>query len=388
LAFDGLLHDLGPDDPLPEGASPLAGAGNLFLSALQPTDRPCWRGHALPVSPRGSTGRSCALAFGDAAALAAARGWAATAGFGHGTRVLCLATLNNGLAFNTSLLPVFLAGGTLAFHGGPLTPSAIIATVDAVDPTVLVAFPFLFELLTDHPRRLAAIRGRLHFAVSSAARLPLVTAATWQAATAAALVNYYGVAELGPVTFALPQAPGSVGRPIAGVRLRVVGEDGGGRPAKTVGRIAVSSPSRALGYLDAGGEPFEDALDAEGFVVTKDLGTLDREGNLFLRGRVGTILNIAGQKIDPREIEEVIAELPAVSAVVVRGEKGRQRTYLVAYVESREIGPEHVRCHCQERLPASRIPHEIHVRPHLPRSAAGKVMSASLNPPSEDRYGL
>lgn len=342
----------------------------------------------MPVSPRGSTGRSCALAFGDAAALAAARGWAATAGFGHGTRVLCLATLNNGLAFNTSLLPVFLAGGTLAFHGGPLTPSAIIATVDAVDPTVLVAFPFLFELLTDHPRRLAAIRGRLHFAVSSAARLPLVTAATWQAATAAALVNYYGVAELGPVTFALLQAPGSVGRPIAGVRLRVVGEDGGGRPAKTVGRIAVSSPSRALGYLDAGGEPFEDALDAEGFVVTKDLGTLDREGNLFLRGRVGTILNIAGQKIDPREIEEVIAELPAVSAVVVRGEKGRQRTYLVAYVESREIGPEHVRCHCQERLPASRIPHEIHVRPHLPRSAAGKVMSASLNPPSEDRYGL
>ncbi len=326
----------------------------------------------------GSSGRSRALAFSQDAALSAAVNWRGATGLDAGARVLCVASLNNGLAFNTSLLPVFLGGGTLALHAGELLPSAVCRTAEALAPTVFVAFPFLFEQLVAREERLRAAFRELAYAVSSAAPIADAVRERWRAATGSPIVNYYGVAEVGPVTFDRLQAPGSVGRAIPGVELAVVGADGEPLAAGARGRIAVRSASRALRYLDAEGAPLSDDLDARGYYLTRDCGSLDPQGQLFLAGRLGSVVNIAGNKVDPRDVESAIRRLPSVTDVVVRAESGASRVYLAAYVESAELSPSAVRRHCLETLPEVGVPHKVRVLRAFPRSAAGKVMSAGL----------
>ncbi len=374
-----ILYDVEPGLDSIELISPVDGK-NLFFSIFEqdsPVDMPSDAAFVRFTS--GSTGRPRALAFSEAAAIAAAQGWSKAIGFDSHSRILCLASLNNGLAFNTSLLPLFLAGGALIFHSGPLTPSAIVSTVKAANPNVLIAFPFIFELMASRPALLNELKGRLALAISSAAPLSPAVIATWQQGTQVPIVNYYGIAELGPVTFGIPSVAGSVGRAIQGVNIRVIDSTGSINPPGERGRIAVSSPSRAIGYLDSNDAPLTDAFDEHGFFISKDLGALDTQGNLFLHGRMGAVINIAGQKIDPHEIENTIRELSGVRQVLVRGEQGKNRLYLVAHVESDDLTADHIREHCAARLPLSRIPQVINIHIQLPRSASGKVLACAFN---------
>lgn len=374
-----ILYDDEPGLDHIEAISPVDGK-NLFFSIFEHDSQSDIPSDAAFVRfTSGSTGRPRALAFNEAAAIAAAQGWSNGIGFDNRSRVLCLASLNNGLAFNTSLLPLFLKGGALIFHSGPLTPAAIVSTVKAANPNVLIAFPFILELLTSRPALLRELQGRLALAISSAAPLSPAVIAAWQKGTQVPIVNYYGVAELGPVTFGIPSVTGSVGRAIQGVNIRIIDSTGAINPPGETGRIAVASPSRAIGYLDSNDAPLTDALDDDGFFISKDLGALDPQGNLFLYGRTGVVINIAGQKIDPHEIENTIRELPGVKQVLVRGEQGKNRIYLVAHVESDDLTAEHIREHCAARLPLSRIPQVINIHVQLPRSASGKILAGAFS---------
>lgn len=117
----------------------------------------------------GTSGFAQCLQFRASAVLAAASSWRQAASLSERDRVLCLATLNNGLAFNTSLLSLLLAGGTLVFHSGSLLASSVARTLSVVRPTFLTAFPLVYEMLAsrkDNPLDMAGLR----LAISSAAR--------------------------------------------------------------------------------------------------------------------------------------------------------------------------------------------------------------------------
>ena len=320
----------------------------------------------------GTSGHARCLQFRAQAALAAAAGWREAAGLSARDRVLCLATLNNGLAFNTSVLALLLAGGTLMFHAGRLLESSISRTMAAVDPTVLVAFPFVYEALVGRKGKPLKAPG-LRLAVSSAAPLPANVRELWEEETGLRICDYYGLAEVGPCTFNDGSRPGSVGVALPGVSFTVTGEDGNEVPAGEVGRIRVKTPSMASGYLDAAGSDFAEAVDERGCYVTQDLGYLTPEGNLVLRGRVGRLVNIAGRKIDPAEIEAVLREMPGVRDAVVRGETSGGRAVLAAYVEGTEVSRDGVVRFCLNRLAQYKVPQLITVVSQLPRSSAGKI---------------
>jgi acyl-coenzyme A synthetase/AMP-(fatty) acid ligase len=324
----------------------------------------------------GTSGFSQCLQFRARAVLGAAASWRQAAGLSEKDRVLCLATLNNGLAFNTSLLALLLSGGSLVFHPGRLLVSSVIRALTTVKPTVLVAFPFVYEMLTGRmDRRL--VEG-LRLAVSSAAPLPPAVRDWWKTELGLSICDYYGLAEVGPCTFNDGTEPRSVGVPLPGVSFRITAENGAELPVGEVGRIRVQTASMASAYLDAEGPDYAANLDEQGYYVTRDLGLLTADGHLVLRGRVGRLVNIAGRKIDPAEVEKALKEMPGVGNVIVRGEEKGDRTVLAAYVESVVVSRADVVQFCLGRLAQYKIPQQITVLAELPRSSAGKISLGRL----------
>jgi acyl-coenzyme A synthetase/AMP-(fatty) acid ligase len=325
----------------------------------------------------GSTGAPRCLGFTQAAALAAAGEWAQAASYSPEDSLLCLATLGNGLGFNASLLPALLSGSCLAFHQGRLMRSAILRTLQAVRPTVLVAFPFVYEQLSASPRTSEHL-GALRLAISSAARLTPEAKSAWMRSSPVPVCDYYGLAEVGPCTFAGADAADSLGRALGSKSLRVTAPDGSECEPMVGGRVRVKGPTMASDYLDHEQPRLDAGLDQEGFYLTKDLGYLDQSGRLFLTGRLGREINLAGRKVQPEEIEAVLSQIHGVRGCVVQAVSLNQQTSIAAYIEGEELSREEIVEHCARALSVYKIPQLIHLLPELPRSSTGKILSDRL----------
>jgi acyl-coenzyme A synthetase/AMP-(fatty) acid ligase len=325
----------------------------------------------------GSTGAPRCLAFAEAAALGAARAWVEASCYSPDDEILCLATLNNGLGFNAALFPALLSGSCLTFHPGRLTRSSILRTMTKLKPTVLVAFPFVYEQLAAAPGATDATQ-HLRLAISSAARLTPEVKAAWKQVSADPVCDYYGLAEVGPCTFNLTEDPESVGRALSSALIRITDEHGADCEPEEIGRVRVRTESMAHDYLDRDEPRLAASLDEYGFYVTKDLGRLARDGQLILTGRVGREINIEGRKVQPGEVEDTLRELPGVRACVVMAEQLNRRITLAAYIEGEGITREDVVAHCHGRLAPYKIPQLIHVMSELPRSSTGKPSVGSL----------
>ncbi len=114
--------------------------------------------------------------------------------------------------------------------------------------------------------------------------------------------------------------PGSVGLP-AGLSVQVTGADGRPVPTGTVGMVAIAGESVVEEYWSTanGAVPARPAVDGHGWLATGDLGHFDDEGYLYLDGRADDVINRSGEKIHPREIEELLLREPGVMAASVVG---------------------------------------------------------------------
>lgn len=344
-------------------------------NAVEPV--PVTDGTAFGRFTSGTTGFSRCLQFCDRAALAASAGWCEATQISAEDRILCLATLNNGLAFNTSIFSILLSGGVLAFHPGLLVRGSLSKTLAAVQPTILVAFPFAYELLASGKGDLR-MPSTMRLAVSSAAPLSPEVRSKWAAETGLRICDYYGLAELGPCTFNDGSVPDSMGVALPGVSFAITSSGGEMVEPGASGQIRVRTQSMASGYLDLAEPDFASNLDEQNYYVTKDMGILTETGHLKLRGRLGELVNIAGRKIDPAEVAAVIRNIAGVGEVVVRREDDSARPFLAAYIESRTIRRADVVSFCTEHLAQYKIPQSITILPELPRSAAGKVSMGML----------
>ncbi|HVX20001.1 MAG TPA: AMP-binding protein [Acidimicrobiales bacterium] len=148
----------------------------------------------------------------------------------------------------------------------------------------------------------------VRFVRSASAPLSAVTLQRFEDATGLPVIETYGMTEAGSQITANPlhgpRKPGSVGMPV-GVDLRVVGD-----------RVQIRGPGVITAYA---GHGYEDRVDPDGWLDTGDLGHLDDDGYLFLVGRADDVINRGGEKILPREVEDVILADPDVRAVVVVG---------------------------------------------------------------------
>jgi acyl-CoA synthetase (AMP-forming)/AMP-acid ligase II len=231
---------------------------------------------------------------------------------------------------------------------------------------------------------------RLRFVRSASAPLAPALMASFQANTGVAVVESYGMTEaasqicVNPLDG--PRKIGSVGPPV-GVELRIAplaDTDVLDETARAhVGHVEIRGPS-VITHYDATG--YEDRFDAEGWLKTGDLGYLDGDGYLFLVGRSDDVINRGGEKIFPREIEDVVLASPhvvAAAAVGVADEVfGQVPVLYVQFAPTMLSNLDevvHELAHeLQAKLSSAQRPRRLVVVESLPTHATGKVQKTSL----------
>jgi acyl-CoA synthetase (AMP-forming)/AMP-acid ligase II len=192
----------------------------------------------------------------------------------------------------------------------------------------------------------------------------------------------YGSTETGTISVNLDadieQSLESVGRPIRDVHVVIVAEDGHPVDPGELGEVVVGSPGAIAAYAD--GADVERQSFREGRFLTGDLGRLDGRGRLSLHGRITSFINKGGFKVDPREVEELLEEHPAVREAGVFGvptPHGDER--IEALVVLRAPCPaSELAGFLASRIADFKIPRTIEVCRELPRSPTGKLLRRQL----------
>jgi fatty-acyl-CoA synthase len=194
--------------------------------------------------------------------------------------------------------------------------------------------------------------------------------------------NLYGSTEVGTATIATPSDliadPTTAGRPVPGVAVRVVDDDGRPAPAGTSGRVFVGSAMRFEGYSGGGSKESLDGLLSSG-----DLGHFDRSGRLFIDGRDDDMIVSGGENVFPSEVEQLLCHHPAIAEVAVVGVPDERFGQALKAVVVRRPGhdgldAEAVRGYVRERLARFKVPRQVEFVDALPRTPTGKVLKRSL----------
>ena len=242
---------------------------------------------------------------------------------------------------------------------------------------------------------------RIRFARSASAPLARGVQRRFEETCGVSVLETYGMTEAASQIAANPlppaqRRPGSVGLP-AGVEIRVVSGGGECAPGE-VGEVCIRGANVIREYLVPGlVESRRPAIDARGWLPSGDLGWRDEAGFLYLNGRIDDVINRGGEKVFPREVEEILLSHPAVrdaAAVGVPHDVLGQAT--LAYVTS-ETGrdPDVLSAEltelCRRRLAPYKRPQAVLVVDALPKGATGKVRRLALRqapalPASDERH--
>jgi long-chain acyl-CoA synthetase len=248
--------------------------------------------------------------------------------------------------------------------------------------TAFLGVPNMFRLLVRSKAPTDALRS-LRRAISGGDALPPNIHDAFRQRFGQELLEGYGLTETCAVVCVnVPgeSRAGTAGRPIPGTQVRIMGEDGREQPAGIAGEIQVRGPNVTPGYFK---RPEENAaaFTTDGWFRTGDRGILDAEGYLTVSGRIKELIIRDGEKIMPREIEEVLGCHPGVVDAAVVGEPdGGRGQAVVAYVVPADPPPsaDELRVYCREKLADYKVPRRFVIAPDLPRGTTGKILKRLL----------
>ena len=276
-----------------------------------------------------------------------------------------------------------LRGGLSGWFLPRFDADAWIAAVERNRPVSAFLVPAMVELIVGSPRFASADTGSLAAVTVGSAPIAAATLRRFGAGLPAAEVLCgYGMTEFGAVT-AMPMGDrgrhlGSVGVPLPGVEIRIVGVGGQTLSTGEVGEVAIRGRGAARSY--AGDLSRTDDAWVDGWLRSGDLGSLDTDGHLWIVGRQKEIIIRGGHNVVPEEVEAALFEHPAVREAAVSGVAhpvlGED---VAAWVVLRDGTPiEELRTFLLDRLADYKVPRRITVVTALPRNESGKVMKSRL----------
>lgn len=272
-----------------------------------------------------------------------------------------------------------------ALHAGATTvlaldedPAAVLTLVASAGVTSVAGTPEMYGAWASLPGAREAL-GAVRVLVSGSAPLRPAEAAAFREATGQRVWQGYGLTEAAPVvTASMRSRPGSVGRPLPGIDVRVVDRDGSEAAAGDPGELWVRGPNLFSGYWPDG----RDAPDAEGWFPTGDVAIQEPDGDLFLVSTRHDVVVVDGFTVYPREVEDVLLTLPGVAEAAVvavpDARTGQAVKSLLVPAPGAELTAEAVREFCASRLARFKVPQQVELVAELPRSVAGKIARGLL----------
>ena len=247
--------------------------------------------------------------------------------------------------------------------------------------TYLLQMPLYYKQLLDHANGVDAsqVRKTLRLCATGGTVLPPEWSTAFAERFGPRLLPGYGATEVtAAVSWTCPgdrYKTGAVGRPIPGVMLRIIDENGAGVPPGEKGEVIVRSPGIMKGYL--GMNDATAAAVRDGWYHTRDYGALDDDGYLFLYGRADSKIICGHGRVDPTEIELILHEHPAVSLAAVVGvphpELGQEAKAFVVLEQDQAIGADQLLGWLKCQLPDAKCPRILQLRDSLPLTETGKI---------------
>ncbi len=273
-----------------------------------------------------------------------------------------------------TLLPRFEPGEALQMFGR-----------DGV--TIFMGVPTMYSAMLHDAGADAADVSKLRMAVSGGASLPGELMRAFEDKFGCDILEGYGLSETSPVaSFNQPGQPrkvGSIGTPVPGVEMKIVGEDGEELPQGEPGEIAIKGPNVMRGYWGRDDATAE-VMRGEWF-LSGDVGKVDEDGYYFIVDRIKDLIIRGGYNVYPREIEEVLYEHPAVreAAVVAvpHDELGEEVGAAISLVEGQSVEPGDVIAYVKEQVAAYKYPRHVWILDDLPKGPTGKILKREIAVP-------
>jgi long-chain acyl-CoA synthetase len=371
----------GEADQLPEPSREIvfvSGSGSQFILQLLQCWR--WKRIACPLEPgqapptvstlppgtvhlkvtSATSGPPKIIAFAPSQLLADVRNIASTMGLRRDWPNLGTISLAHSYGFSNLVLPLLLLGIPLILLPAPF-PELLRQAIMGWNAVTIAAVPALWRTWFDA----AVLSPKIQLAISAGAPLPLSLEQQVYQNCGIKIRNFYGSSECGGIAYDRSSQPRSesnlAGNALENVQLSLSPE----------GLLIVQSEAVALGYLPP------DASIQDGSFYSSDLAEL-RGGNVYLQGRIGDLINVAGRKVAPELIESVLRQHPAVEECVVFGvpdAEERTEKIVACLSTKRDITEKELKLALSEHLPGWQIPRQFWFT-HLQVNARGKVSRA------------
>jgi oxalate---CoA ligase len=256
--------------------------------------------------------------------------------------------------------------------------------LDGVRPTWVTAVPTMHQaILARVPRNADVVAAsNLRFLRSSSASLPAPVLRELEKTFRCPVVEAYGMTEAAHQMTCNPFAgrkPGSVGIP-AGPEVAILGDAGITTAPDILGEVVIRGPNVTLGYA---ANPAANATAfVDGWFRTGDQGKFDADGFLFLTGRLKEIINRGGEKISPREVDDVLMNHPAVALAVTfavpHKALGEEVGAAVVLKDGADATPAALRSYAAEWLAGFKVPRHVLILDDIPKGATGKLQRIGL----------
>ena len=344
---------------------------------------------ALVLHTSGSTGRPKRVPLKHANLSISAQNVARSYALTSDDVSLCVMPLFHVHGLVASTLATLASGGTVVVPA-KFSPLSFWRTARDHGVTWYSAVPTLHQLLLaragdpSDPSRRPAGTEKLRFIRSCSASLPPTVMHALEAAFGAPVLEAYGMTEAAHQMSSNPLPPserraGSVGCG-TDVKISIMDKAGNHLPIGEAGEVVIQGPNVITGYEN---NPEANASSfVDGWFRTGDQGVLDAKGYLTLVARIKELINRGGEKISPREIDEVLQTHPSVAEAVCfgvpHGTWGEEVAAAVVLREGETTTEADLLAFCKERMAEFKRPKKIHIAQAIPRTATGKIQRGAV----------
>jgi acyl-CoA synthetase (AMP-forming)/AMP-acid ligase II len=324
----------------------------------------------------GTTGRSKGAMSAHRQSLGVAAAWAELAELSADDRYLVVNPFFHSFGYKAGILAAIQHGTTL-YPQVTFDPLEAFELIQRERITVLPGAPTIFQVLLDHPKRPDYDLSSLRFAVTGAATVPVVLIERMRDELQFdTVLTAYGLSEAPVVTMCRPDddpqtVANTCGRATAGFEIKTTEN----------GEVLLRGPNVMLGYLDDP-QATAEAIDADGWLHTGDVGVLDERGYLKITDRIKDMYICGGFNVYPAEVEQVLARLPGVAESAVVGVPDERlgevgKAYVLSKSEA-ALSEVDVIEHAKKSLANYKVPRVVEFVDELPRNATGKVVKHVL----------
>ena len=314
--------------------------------------------------------------------------------FDETERALVAVPLYHKNAMASAVKPILMAGGALVILPG-FDAANVIAAIDRYRCTYMTGVPAMFRLILNQTALLAQHDvSTLRWAACGSAMVPPDLLQEFEETFHAGISEGYGLTEGGPVVFESPRfGPrkiGSAGLPLPGCEVRVVRADGQEARAGEAGELWTRNPGLARYYKAP--EITAQKFDAEGWLHTGDLARGDADGYYTILGRLDDMINVGGENVYPKEVEDTLLLHPAVREVVVvsvpHALKGEAPVAFVVLRDGQAATADDLKQFFFSRGPAYAHPREVFFIDAPPLGSTGKIDRAALQRRARETIGM